>query len=189
MLTSGASIFAYSITSKEISYKTKDGETISVEDALNNCYLAQNSKKWIYKEGEISPEAGDFNIHGNVGYANYTFNKYDKYMQITVPQDQKSLSARNENKINVDGYKKIFIEFYNHDDSAYATLQVFLSTDDNYTDIDNSEGNLQKAELNGMEKDRIIGFYVDDLSDKNVYVYFRKTHTGYIQVKNIWLEK
>ena len=151
------------------------GETeVKIKDAV-----------WLYKDGVNGSLSGGFSIQGYVGSANYTLVPYDKYMRLTIPVDKKAAFIRENSIIDFTKYKKVYIKAYN---SNTNYLSAFISTKSNYNGNDTHNGGLGiDSGTISRAGDNLIKLDVSSLNKKG-YVYFRKTHAGYADIKRIWME-
>ena len=140
---------------------------------------------WLYKDGQTYDLSGGFSMQGTIGSASYTLTNYDTYMRLNVPADKRAVFARENTIIDFSKYKKAYVRYINSNGNPSS---VFISTRSNYNGYDTTSGDLGFNFSSSASGRHTVAYDVSELNT-NAYIYFRKTHTGYMDIERIWLEE
>lgn len=146
-------------------------------------------RTYLYNKGAISELAGDYIVAGYVGSGSRSFNKYDSYMRLAVNELNAAYSIRSTNQIDFSDYGKLYLDVnISRGSTEYAVNHVFLSTISNYNGVDNTTGDIGTFGYSRTSGKQLL---IGDISNvnKSGYLYIRQTHTGYIDINRIWIEK
>ena len=179
-----------SVTVGDLDPDTSYNIQVIVRDSEGNTHIGTKTKStasavWLYKDGTEYDLSGGFSIQGYVGGDNYTLTKEDNYMRLNVPSNKRATFMRENNLIDFSQYKKAYVKIYNSNGNPAA---VFISTRTNYNGADINSGDLGLDYYKESTGEDIASFDTSSITN-NAYIYVRKTHAGYIDIKRIWLEK
>lgn len=169
--------------SAKVIVKYKNGNTIQ-SNILN---IQLEPRTYLYNSGKISDISGNFVIGGYVGSSSYSLTKFDNFMRLYEPSNNKAVFMRTSNTIDCSKYKKLCIEIVNPNNLT-DRRHAFISTLSNYNGVDDIVGNLGVAKrMQGLEKIGVLD--ISSINRDDVYLYIRQTHSGSIDISKIWLEK
>ncbi len=177
-----------------IDYEVEMGKEYQIKitstrgDVKTGKILVNVEKTFLYNEGEDNTElTGGFDIAGNLKY-NGTFTIFDNYMRLSVPGSGAASYIREINLLNLKDYDKICVNLTENMQYGSASAEVFLSTQLNYYGVDVYGGNLGIFEAYLRQGDHLVELDIRNLEEQ-AYLYMRQTHTGFVDIKQIWLEK